>query len=115
MERYEQQFKKGILEMLVLKLISQKTAYGYDLILRLKDIGGGLFDLKEGTLYPVLYRLEDEGLIASRKEAAQSGGREKKLYDITDEGLKVVQGLKDYWNEFSRCVSGVMDVKEEKA
>ena len=55
--RYEQQMKKGVLEMLVLKQLEKEERYGYQLISRLKDKSGGLFALKEGTLYPILYRL----------------------------------------------------------
>ncbi len=115
MDKYEQQFKKGILEMLVLKLVSQQQAYGYDLILRLRSLGQGLFDLKEGTLYPILYRLEDDGLIRSKKEAAPEGGRGKKYYQITPEGEALAQRLAEYWQVFSACTSQVMQSSEEAA
>ena len=62
-DRYLQQLKKGVLEMLVLRLICRKPAYGYELLNRLKTDSDGLFTLKEGTLYPILYRLEDDGMI----------------------------------------------------
>ena len=64
--RYEQQLKKGVLEMLVLKLLENEEKYGYQLISQLKQKSGGMFTLKEGTLYPILYRLEDDGLVLSR-------------------------------------------------
>ena len=64
-ERFAQQLKKGVLEMLVLKLICREATYGYELLSRLKNGSGGMFTLKEGTLYPILYRLEDEGMIAA--------------------------------------------------
>ena len=64
--KLEQQFKKGALEMVLLSLIARQRSYGYELISRLQREGGGLFqETKEGTLYPILYRLEDEGLIES--------------------------------------------------
>ena len=52
--RYEQQLKKGVLEMLVLKLLINEEKYGYQLISQLKEKSGGMFTLKEGTLYPIL-------------------------------------------------------------
>ena len=64
-QRFAQQLKKGVLEMLVLQLLSLKPSHGYELIVRLREKGGGLLDLKEGTLYPILYRLEEEGCITS--------------------------------------------------
>ena len=61
-DRFAQQLKKGVLEMLVLKLICEKPAYGYELLSELKKSSQGRFCLKEGTLYPILYRLEDDPL-----------------------------------------------------
>ena len=57
-DSFAQQLKKGVLEMLVLKLICEKPAYGYELLSELKKSSQGRFCLKEGTLYPILYRLE---------------------------------------------------------
>ena len=65
-QKYEQQMKKGVLEMLVLRLLSEGEKYGYQLISELKEKSGGMFLLKEGTLYPILYRMEDDGLVVSR-------------------------------------------------
>ena len=59
-DKFSQQLKKGVLEMLVLKLVCDGPTYGYQLLTRLKEESGGRFTLKEGTLYPILYRLEDE-------------------------------------------------------
>ena len=52
--RYERQLKRGLLEIIVLKLLSQGRAYGYQLLQRLDQESGGLFRIKEGTLYPIL-------------------------------------------------------------
>ncbi|MBR6747891.1 MAG: helix-turn-helix transcriptional regulator, partial [Clostridia bacterium] len=62
-ERLLQQLKRGVLEMLVLGLVSEAPTYGYELLSKLKERSGGLFVLKDGTLYPILYRLEDDDLI----------------------------------------------------
>ena len=59
-EKYERQMKKGVLDMLVMRLLLEEKKYGYQLIAELKDRGGPLFGLEEGTLYPILYRLEAE-------------------------------------------------------
>ena len=61
-QKYEQQMKKGVLEMLVLQLLSGEEKYGYQLICQLSEESGGMFLLKEGTLYPILYRLEEDVL-----------------------------------------------------
>ena len=70
-DRFSQQLKKGILEMLVLMLVCREPTYGYALQNQLKELSRGSFLLKEGTLYPILYRLEDDGLI----EASWSQGQ----------------------------------------
>ena len=78
-DRFAQQMKKGILEMLVLQTLCRSPGHGYELINRLKTRSGGLFTMKEGTLYPILYRLEDEGLI--RASWAQDRAAPKKVYE----------------------------------
>ena len=64
--KYERQLKKGVLEILVLKLLSQKKMYGYQLIIEMKQLSHEMFTLREGTHYPILYRLEDDGLVVSQ-------------------------------------------------
>jgi PadR family transcriptional regulator PadR len=61
----DNQLKKGILSIIVLKLIGDRDMYGYEIIQELDVLSDGYYKLKEGTLYPVLYRLEDSGWIES--------------------------------------------------
>lgn len=86
--RFEQQLKKGALELVVLQLICQQPAYGYELILRLRAVGGGLLAVKEGTLYPILYRLEDDGLIEATwqtpADPAPARGRSVRVVEGAD-------------------------------
>ena len=85
-ERFLQQLKKGVLELLVLQTICRGPTYGYELIAQLGSRSGGLFTLREGTLYPILYRLEDDGLIEAvwQQETGYSPGRHpiKRLHDL---------------------------------
>ena len=75
-ERFLQQLKKGVLELLVLQTICRGPTYGYELIAQLGSRSGGLFTLREGTLYPILYRLEDDGLIEAIYSATEKGREE---------------------------------------
>ena len=75
--RFERQLKKGALEMLVLGLVCAGPTYGYELLGSMARRSNGLFALKEGTLYPILYRLEDDGLIEAQWRT--SGGRTEKI------------------------------------
>ena len=107
--RFTQQLKKGVLEMVVLCIILEKDTYGYELLQELGKRGEGFFDLKEGTLYPILYRLEDDGLIQSswKQDPERSGGRRpapKKYYRITEAGSRAAEDYRDIWKKFEQCV-----------
>jgi len=106
--KYEQQMKKGVLEMLVLQLLSEQEKYGYQLICELRDKSREMFQLKEGTLYPILYRMEDDGLVRSRWSQPQNKEVAKKYYQITEEGKENLQHLKELWQSFSLTVNEVL-------
>ena len=104
-DRFSQQLKKGVLEMLVLQLICQAPTYGYELIQRLKAVSGGRFQLKEGTLYPILYRLEDEKLIEA-KWHQEGRAAPKKMYQATEAGHLEQARRFRVWQEFTDTVNG---------
>lgn len=104
-DRFAQQLKKGVLEMLVLKLICQKATYGYEILSRLKEGSEGMFTLKEGTLYPILYRLEDEGMIAASWTAGEGKVAPKKIYTATDKGREENLRRQVHWREFTAAVN----------
>lgn len=107
--KYEQQMKKGVLEMLVLNLLAEREKYGYQLISELREKSGGMFLLKEGTLYPILYRLEDEALVESRWSEPKGKEVSRKYYEITEKGRSVLQELQLLWNGFSMQVTKIMN------
>ena len=108
--RFAQQLKKGVLEMLVLALLAEKPGHGYELLLRLKEKSGGLLTLKEGTLYPILYRLEDGGAIASQWQPPEGGSASpyrvvpRKVYTITEAGRTALAAQSKIWRGFAACV-----------
>ena len=106
-DRFTQQLKKGVLEMLVLELICQKSSYGYELLTRLKERSEGSFALKEGTLYPILYRLEDDGLIVSSWSPGEGRAAPKKIYTATDAGRQENLRRQIIWQEFVRTVNNI--------
>lgn len=107
--RYEQQMKKGVLEMLVLKQLEKDEKYGYQLISQLREKSQGMFALKEGTLYPILYRLEDDGLVVSRWSEPKGREGSRKYYAITKEGKEGLKELKVLWEHFSEQVLKIME------
>lgn len=108
-DRFLQQMKKGVLEMLVLERICVKSAYGYELLTHLKEHSDGLFTLKEGTLYPILYRLEDDGLIASSWVAGEGRAAPKKVYTATPLGQQARKRRRALWNTFSAVVQTLLE------
>lgn len=113
-DRFLQQLKKGVLEMLVLKLVCTGPTYGYELLLRLKEQSGQRFVLKEGTLYPILYRLEDDGLIAAKWSRGEGRTAPKKIYEATQKGREENIRRLVLWNEFEDTVNGFLNGGAEK-
>ena len=107
-KNYERQLKKGVFEILVLQLLIKEEKYGYQLISELKNKSDGVFTLKEGTLYPILYRLEDDGLVVSRWSIPSGKEVSRKYYAITDEGRTTLEELKILWNGFSDKVIEIL-------
>ena len=107
-QKYEQQMKKGVLEMLVLRLLSRKEKYGYQLICELREQSDDMFLLKEGTLYPILYRMEDDGLVVSKWSEPRGREVSRKYYSITTEGRETLEQLQALWNRFSEKVDHIM-------
>ena len=111
-DRLLQQLKKGVLEMLVLEIICRKPTYGYELMSKLKDRSNGLFTMKEGTLYPILYRLEDDGFIIAAWSAGEGKTTQKKIYTATEKGQEERQRRRVVWQDFFCTVNGFY--KEEE-
>lgn len=107
--KYEQQMKKGILEVIVLKLLAKDEKYGYQLITELKEKSSGMFTLKEGTLYPILYRLEDDQLVISRWSEPRGKEVSRKYYTITERGKTELNDLNNLWLTFSNNVTSIME------
>ena len=106
--QYERQLKKGVLEMLVLNMLNREKMYGYQLIQTLKKESGEFFSIKEGTLYPILYRLEDNGLATSTWTTPEKGHSPKKYYEITEKGRTELHNQRLLWDEFSSNVFNIM-------
>lgn len=107
-QRFAQQLKKGVLEMLVLRLLAERPSHGYEMIVRLREKGEGLLDVKEGTLYPILYRLEEEGCITSvwnSPDGKFSAGKvPRRVYTVTDTGHAMLKQESTTWHTFVTCV-----------
>jgi len=104
--RYLQQFKKGSLEMILLCFIGQGETYGYEIISELNKSSAVLGFAKEGTIYPLLYRLQESGLIQCRIAPSTANGGSKKYYSITEKGKETLSELISFWDKYTECVNG---------
>ena len=97
---------KGHLDMLVLAVLAAGPLHGYAVIEELKTRSGDSFDLPEGTIYPVLHRLEKEGLLAS--SWSDAAGRPRRTYTVTSAGKRALVEQRRAWRAFSDAVGKVL-------
>lgn len=95
-------WQRGILELCVLRIIGDGPTYGYDIASRLADAGLG--EVKGGTLYPLLKRLEQGGLVVVEWRPGE-GGPGRKFYELNELGLARRDELADVWRRFSAAVT----------
>ena len=98
----------GNTTMLVLKLLETKDMYGYQIIEELSQKSGDTFRLKTGTLYPLLHGLENNGMVTSYDENAESG-RPRKYYRLTKKGAGLLAQKQAEWALYSKAVGLVME------
>ena len=98
---------KGTTTLLILQLLNEKDQYGYEMTKTLEQRSDNLFKLKEGTLYPILHALENEGMIEAYWEDTESA-RKRKYYRITEIGRKGLKDKKDEWQLYSEGVRKVI-------
>jgi len=97
---------KGHLDLLLLAILADEPAHGYRIIEELKRRSAGAFDLPEGTVYPALHRLEQNGLLAS--SWASGSGRRRRVYRLTVRGRRALVGARQEWRGFTKAVDAVV-------
>jgi DNA-binding PadR family transcriptional regulator len=97
---------KGHLDTMVMAVLEQGPAHGYAIIESLRSLSGGLFDLPEGTIYPVLHRLEDAGLLTSSQEVV--GNRSRRVYRLAPAGRRSLARGRTTWRTFSAAVTAIV-------
>ena len=97
----------GSTSMLLLKLLEEKDLYGYEMIESLRARSNNVFELKAGTLYPLLHGMEDKKYLTVYEK--EVGGKVRKYYSITKTGRKVLEEKKEEWKIYSSAVVNVMN------
>jgi transcriptional regulator len=99
----------GTVEMMILEVISAAESYGYQITQRVLNRSDGRFELKEGSLYPALHRLERQKLVAARW--SEHDGRRRKYYRLTALGKKSLSQKRSDWEAFSASVNSVLGIE----
>ncbi|MCU0511335.1 MAG: PadR family transcriptional regulator [Anaerolineae bacterium] len=97
---------KGSLPLLILHVLAQGANHGYRIAGHIKEQSSGVLDFKEGTLYPTLHALEQQGLIESFKE--MENGRERRYYRLTQRGAAALAAERGEWEQFAGAVNAVL-------
>ena len=108
----EREFKRGALELIVLQLLSAGEAYGYEIVTKLTERSGGALEVTDGTLYPVLYRLERDGSVTVRWETPQRGVP-RKYYRLTPSGRAELGRLTREWTTFADAMARLIGQRQE--
>jgi len=107
MTRLSKQTLDGNVETLILAVLESGPSYGYAIVKELNERAEGILQLGEGTIYPVLYRLEDKKLIAARWRLAENG-RQRKYYRLISKGHKALATNRQQWQMLSAAMGKVL-------
>ena len=104
---FDRDLVRSIAEPIVLKLVAERAMYGYEIIKEINGRTNDAFQWKEGTLYPCLHRLENQGVIASEWVTPEKG-KKRKYYKITSAGKKRLNAKLTEWKAFSSAVETLL-------
>jgi len=104
----------GTLDLLVLKAVSLNPQHGYGVLLRIEQIAGGALSIDQGALYPALYRLKHQGLLATEWGTSENN-RRAKYYTLTAAGRKRLGEEVESWNRLVAAMAAALKTRPERA
>ena len=108
--KFSKEVMKGAADVIVLQALHDLgEAYGYQLVTAIAETSDTIFEFQEGTLYPLLYRLEDKGLIKSKKKTTASG-KERRYYKLSATGKTVLKARTAEYKSFVKGMTGVLNL-----
>ena len=107
----EAELLQGTLDMLILKVTALRPIHGYAIVQRIQQISKDTLQIRQGSLYPALYRLENRGWLKSEWKTTE-GGREAKYYSLTKAGRQQLVAETDGWKRLSQAISLVLEAAE---
>ncbi len=102
---------QGTLDMLILKVVALQPIHGYGIVQRLQQMSRDALVIRQGSLYPALYRLEEKGLLQSTWKVTE-GGREAKFYSLTKTGQRHLKEEREGWRRLTSVISLILDTAE---
>lgn len=103
----------GTLDMLILKAVSLKPLHGYGVLLRIQQISGDALEIPQGSLYPALYRLEHQDLIAAEWGQSENN-RRAKYYTLTAAGRRRLREETAGWNRLATAIAAALNTTSEE-
>jgi PadR family transcriptional regulator PadR len=105
-KRTNPDFLNGVPELLLLSLLSRRPMYGYELVQAICASTHGALEFGEGCIYPILHRLEAEGMLASKRETV--AGRSRVIYRVTAKGSKQHANTVTAWQQIVRAINNAL-------
>jgi DNA-binding PadR family transcriptional regulator len=99
---FDRDLVRGSMDLMVLSALAEGPQYGYLIQKRIREASGNLVRIQAGTLYPLLHRLESSGAIKSRWD--DTSGRDRKWYELTPAGQRMLQDQAGQWQEYVDCI-----------
>lgn len=111
LKKWSSQIRKGSLEMCLLAVVAHQPRYGFEIVQHLNELSG--LAVSEGTLYPLLNRLQNEGLIEAFWQESASGPP-RKYYNLTEPGREAFARMRDEWRRYAGSVEAVLAASEQE-
>ena len=105
--RFSSELIRSSTGLLILTLLRDRPMYGYEILMTLENRGNGDLKFKQGTLYPLLYRLKREGWLKPKWETPPQG-KKRKVYSLTTAGRKVQRARLKEWHRFTKAVDSIL-------
>ncbi len=107
-DRFQRDLVRGSLDLMVLSVLAGGKKYGYLIQKEVREASSARVDLAAGTLYPLLHKLEDDGLVKSSWD--ESTGRERKWYELTAAGKRRLAAQAQEWSDYAACIRQLLAV-----
>ena len=104
LQNWQTQLRKGLLDIVILNFLARGRCHGYEMVQELKKVEG--LTLREGNIYPILARLQTDGLVESATEAG-TDGPPRKYFTLTDRGRQMLTEMNSHWNTIIASVDEV--------